>query len=1694
MRRDRAFFILTWILGLVALASGARGSHDQSLGPGWHLLVGPSVETETAKTYFPRKAAELGRSPSFLWSAASPGELKSQGAAVATADIQELARGLLHDPLAIYEYVSNYVDYVPYFGSRKGATLTYLDGAGNDVDQASLMIALLRTSGYAAEYVYGGMYIPRAEMANWLGVDDDPALIVQVLANGGIPSEVTTGDRILLIRVWVEATVEGGTYVFDPAFKSYEDGASVDLSQGLGYEQSDFLAAATEGATVTADSVRYLNQGRIEEKLIEYSMNLVSFLHESYPNSEMEDVLGGRRLVHGSFTALPESLRFSRFRIDLWNEVPAEHTAMVRFQLPGLDLTMGIPEIGGKRLTLTYTGSGLPRLRLDGELLGTGSSTTSGGSQTLTVSVDHPFAAREGTFADQVVDFNVKPGGTYALVSSFGEFASKVIDQRQAKLNEALDAGLEQADESVLGETLNIMGLTWMREVQLEAALLARLNQGIYLNHHSFGLMAQEDSYFIDVQASLWVRLQRRVDIPRSIEPFYVFMELASAMEHGVLEQMQGADQQGISTVKGFQLSNAASDRIFYATGANFGQIRPQLRNYSSARLNQFEANLQGGGWTYILPENGAVSLDRWSGATYIQRQQSESSLSLGFIIGGGLNGGYCSGYYSAYSTPRYLSSPFSYPRSYSRDPVDMASGAFVYDNTDLSLGDSEMTPMPLSFGRSYNGARNRADGPLGYGWSHNLDVGLERASDAFSALGTRKPEDAASMLAYLYVAQDVMTSHDDALGWAVTSIGAKWAVDELLDNAVTVEMGHRSSRYLRRADGTFSSPPGSTARLVDDGLGTLTLVERFGRTWEFEGDDRLSRIEDLDGNETLFSYSGDQLTSVTVPDFALSLSFQYNGDHLSSVTDSMGRTTTYAYDENGDLVTYGDAENKNWSFGYDGQHRLTTHVTPLGVATVTNEYDSLGKVFRQTFPRQGGTQAIYNLYFTGVRNVEEDPEGFRTVYFYNLDGRPVGEESPLGFRTFKKYDVHHQVIEETDALGQTKTSVFDGDNNLVQEIDAMGRVTAYEYDEQFRRTATIDPSGARTEFGYDAKHHRISVLDPAGNTLAYTYFPNGQLWGTTDGRGFTTLRTYDSHGHARTIQIAGQDPAQFVYDAAGNMTQIVDPAGATTRFVFDDRNLVQQRIDPLGEVTTFTYDDAGRQSTVTDRNGDTISNTYTPTGELEEVVFPGSAPVRFTYDGHDRTVAMTDSLGTTTYEHDAAGQLLVSTDPHGFVVGYSYDGNDNLTQLTYPDGSQVAYTYDATNQLSSMEDAQGHTAGYAYDVAGRLERIERLDGSRVVYRYDTSGRLEGLDNLQADGSVLSTYSFALDENGNRIHSSQVQPLGMALPSSTTDYTYNASGNRLLNDGAGTFSYDLEGQVTGLGGFGLSFDGRHRLTGVSGAMSATYAYDGTDRKLRASESGETTYYVYDANGRLLAEASGDGTLNRRYLYGVALQAAMEPDGETYTYHFDATGNTIALTDSDQQLTHAYEYTPYGVVAAEFESFAQPFKFGGQVGVRQSLAGLYHMEARYYDPSTGRFLSEDPEGFESKGINLYVYAGNNPIMHLDPLGDDWISATLGVLGVGAAVVALAATSPAWIGAAVVVGTYTTGFSMIYAGVQYDRGEISRGSFYTTLALGPLGNVASLSRTAQLGLLGYSSYSTSRDIFDTVGSYSSSYFRK
>ena len=888
------------------------------LGPGWHATKAERITSAEAEAYYAAKRGELrsargGRAP------------MAAAAADISPEIQELARGLRHDPKLIYDYVHNHIDYVPYFGSLKGATLTYLDGSGNDFDQASLMIALLRASGYTGQYVFGTMTILGTTLSNWLGVNQIAQAIGTVLASGGIPIDALWSDGgAQFRRVWVKATIDGVDYVFDPAFKSYTYTDKIDLGQVMSYSRNGLMAAVNSGATVTADYAQNMNEANLRSMLSTYASNLVNTIRTNYPNKNVDDIIGGRKIVQtnliGYQTSLPGTITAQ------WSDIPSEYTTTLRIQHAGIDYTFNTADLAGKRLTLTHAaGAGnRPEIRLDGALVVFGNATTIGSINNLTITIDHPYAANNGTYCDQTVIYTPESGRNYAIVYNFGGISDALIRKRQQQLETYRLQGLSDTTEAVLGETLNVMGQTWLAEYLVTGRLTCQLAETTLTIHHSVGLVAQEAGYYIDVKA-LFVSFCSRhgIDIDE-IQGFKVTALVGSAFEHGILEQLMGSDKPAVSTMKLFQIANSTGRKMYHVTQANSASILgvnancsdtiEQIRStYSCSDITGFRYAV-GNNHTLILPENGQIVLNSWRGEGYIDKFFSESKWSMGMIIGGSYFGGY-GGYdipvdiptvsentavttFDPTSSTIFQILSLTPPVPFG-EPVDSASGAFLYDRTDLALGGG--VPRGLAFSRSYNSNRNLSKRSLGYGWTHNYDIYLSPASHGRPGLGGRQPVDAAGVIAALYASLDLLKNSDAIDAWMAASLASKWAVDQVIDNAVTVYLGSKLMEYIKLADGTYASPPGITTQLIRNGDGTYSLQERFGTRMNFNADKRLSQIIDIDGNAVTFNYSGGQLASVQ-DGFNHALTISYSGEKIASVSDSGGRSVSYAY--NGDDLT----------------------------------------------------------------------------------------------------------------------------------------------------------------------------------------------------------------------------------------------------------------------------------------------------------------------------------------------------------------------------------------------------------------------------------------------------------------------------------------------------------------------------------------------------------------------------------------------------------------------------------------------------------------------------------------------------------------------------------------------------------------------------------------------------------------------
>ncbi|MBC7248827.1 MAG: hypothetical protein H5T62_00955 [Anaerolineae bacterium] len=1501
-------------------------------GPGWHLASAGWVEPDEAQQVLSSQQAPVeGQDVQNLAAGLPTSETE------ATPEILALAQALQNDPKLIFDYVHNYIDYVPTYGSANGATATLYARRGNDWDQASLFIALMRAAGYTANYVVGDVVYSVSRLANWTGVENDINVVGNVFANGGVPVEGVP-DGLKITRVWAQAVIGGQTYVFDPAMKEYQDVTGIDLAAATGYDQATFLSRAQSGATVTGDYAQNMNEANIRADLATYSTNLVNYIEDNVPNASVAEVIGGHEIIPTEMSTYPTSLPYA---LSVSNEttyttLPDTYRHTLRVQHEGIDYTFKTFEIATRRVSIFYRdGDYVPILRVDGTPVVTGSVTISGTTYPMTITVDHPYAAAGGTFADQQGSFDLTSGSSYVVIHDLGSVSSPLISQRNRLLTQYLQDGLAEASESVRGEALWIMGLTWCHEVSLFSDLVGRLGNVVSLRHHTVGVMGQEEGYFIDMPMVM-VSIAPGDGTSDTWPVFRAQTMMASAFEHGVLEQQQGSDKPAASTVKLLQISNStAVAKTFLANSGNWSTVEPQLQNYSASTKAAIAAGISAG-HEYVLPEDANITLNQWRGVGYIDHYQSGDQGSTSMIISGGYLGGYNSTkddlsieqvlkeIKEAYLSP-FMREEIDSPAS--RDPVDMTSGAFLYDHLDLAVGPAG--PLELGFVRSYNSGHREAS-PLGYGWSHNHNIFLRFHSDGGPPLGQRQPTDAASLIVSAYVTLDLLETPLNIQKWTTAVLTNKWAMDQLIDNGITVYMGLTTLEYIKLADGTYNPPPGIRDNLVQAGS-SYYLCGPVNACLTFDAEGKVRAWQDTNGNTVIYTYDGGGKLQTIANSLGLTLTLTYSGSLITSVSDQAGRSVSFGYTD-ADLATYQDAEGHTWRYAYDTAHRMVSVTHPLSNVVVTNVYDAFGRVVTQT----DALGNVSRFFFSDFRNMEENPDGSRQVHYFDAQARATGREDTLGNRVQMSYDGQYHLRTLTDRMGDTTSFTYDPASgwlatvtnnegntitytyaaqvqtftnpisptetvtctfyNLIRVDYPDGTNEQFAYDTQGNLTTYTDQAGQVWSYQYNARGQVTRVTNPTGGTMDYTYNSDGTLATSTDSDVGITTYGYDAykrlnritHPDSTFVQIAydlndrvtaitdeRSKTYSFEYDDNGSLIRATDPSGEEMQYAYDLMDRMTGRTDRRGKTTQFAYDEMGRLSSVTDPNGNSYQLDYNSRGWLTQITDPAGKIWQLVYDDEGvLTSATTPGNRTATFDRDQLGNLTGITDPLGNAETFTRDEMNRVTAATDPLNRTTAYTYDESGLLTAVTLPDSSAATYDYNNLGLLSTIHDLRGKEWSFDYTSMGRLQRLTD-----PLGNRWQYAYNQRG--FLEQVTYPTG-----ETRTPTYDAAGNLIRQQYSG--GLDLH----------FTYDDLNRLISADGI---TLTYNEVGQVVNTQNPPVSFGATYDDGGRLETVSYADGLFTVTYQYDsrdLLTQVSDSLTGATVQFTYDDDGRLTGVTRSN----------------------------------------------------------------------------------------------------------------------------------------------------------------------------------------------------
>jgi len=359
-----------------------------------------------------------------------------------------------------------------------------------------------------------------------------------------------------------------------------------------------------------------------------------------------------------------------------------------------------------------------------------------------------------------------------------------------------------------------------------------------------------------------------------------------------------------------------------------------------------------------------------------------------------------------------------------------------------------------------------------------------------------------------------------------------------------------------------------------------------------------------------------------------------------------------------------------------------------------------------------------------------------------------------------------------------------------------------------------------------------------------------------------------------------------------------------------------------------------------------------------------------------------------------------------------------------------VYYAWTTANGRGRLSEIKTGTTGdatslqslvYQYDAVGNVTQIDDYKAGLPQYHTFQYDALNRLTQAQASGGSYGDYgadTYQYSFSGNL-----TSKAGQTL--SYTD-TLHAHAVGAVSNGD-WFTYDANGSMTTryVSGrsFTLTYDEESHLTAASGGVAASFVYDGDGKRVKATVDGVATGYVGDWYEVY--------TATKKYYAIGGQRVAMDDDGTLFFLLGDHLGSTSITADSSGSFVAELRYKAWGESRYTSGTTPTSYRFTGQR--EESALGLYFYNARWYDPSLGRFVQADTvmqsqecalavsyteQGIrgrcagarstagtqsDTQALNRYTYTLNNPVRYTDPSGH---------------IIPLAAA--AWMGAAGLIG--------------------------------------------------------------------------
>jgi RHS repeat-associated protein len=829
-------------------------------------------------------------------------------------------------------------------------------------------------------------------------------------------------------------------------------------------------------------------------------------------------------------------------------------------------------------------------------------------------------------------------------------------------------------------------------------------------------------------------------------------------------------------------------------------------------------------------------------------------------------------------------------------------------------------------------------------------------------------------------------------------------------------------------------------------------MFDNFGnarKVWDTSGDPN-RYVETQYASEYKYAYPTKTLAKGPDPsgihgtseNSEISKSYDFNTGLVRSIIDVNGQTTMMEYNDPlyrptritppmGGAATemiYNDTPNDVWvkvrkQIDEQNWNEAVSYLDNLGRINKIRKQDAQGDVFVETkYDNYGRVERTSNPYRQGEQKLWSKPRydnASRVIESFAPapDGQTGASLGTVEFGISTVSGFVGNYVTGNDASGRKARSITNAlgqilrvdeptVNNSLGTLANPSKPTIYTYNVQGELIKTAQGQQSRY-FMYDSFGRLIRVRQPeqtinatlntTGNpennnwTAGYTYDVIGNLLTVIDAKGAVITNAYDNAGRIKTRTYSDGTPqVDYYYDgkgltqspqfARGNLTKMASSVSETRYSEFDNfgRMLSSQQITD-GQTYNFGY-------------------KYNISGGLIEETYPSGRVVKnhLASDGGLAAVSSRVVNGTfknyaSNFNYDSAGSLKSMMLGNGKWETAQYNSRLQLTQIGLGTSSTNTSLWKTEYEYGEL-NSDGTTVDASKNIGIIAKQTTTIPTTNFVqtYKYDELNRLtEAKETTGGTQNWKQTFNY--DRYGNRTGFSQIVGNTTLTLNNINHPTIDPNTNRFTT-GQG-YVYDFNGNlVQDAGGRTFTFNGDDKQIQVNDAAQnviGTYYYDGDGLRVKKVTNAETTVFVYDGGGDLVAEYS----------------TVVSQTPTTSYLTADQLGSPRVITDKMGTVISRRDFMPFGEeiyagVGARTENLK--YSLSGTDNVRKRFTGyeketetsLDFAEARMYQNMHGRFTAIDPlldsaDLTNPQTFNRYIYTSNNPINFTDPSGLKWI---------------------------------------------------------------------------------------------------------